>query len=236
MHFSVIIPVYNESKNISNLAEELFIALAKYEFYEVIFVNDCSTDNSYQVLQNLLNKFSFKIIDNKKNLGQSFSIISGIKQSKYDTIVTLDADGQNNPKDIPKMLNKYFSDNIIFLVGGIRKKRRDSYIKIFSSKIANNIRSFILNDDCIDSGCSLKVFDKKLFLSFPFFNGIHRFLPALFKGFDKKTCFLDVDHRPRMHGYSKYGTFGRLFKGIYDLIRVLIIIKKYKNNRAWIYL
>ena len=90
------------------------------------------------------------------------------------------------------------------------------------------IRNKILNDDCIDTGCSLKVFDKNIFLSFPFFNGLHRFLPALFKGYGKNTFFLEVDHRPRISGISKYGTFDRLFKGVIDIIRVKKIIRTYK--------
>ena len=105
-------------------------------------------------------------------------------------------------------------------------------IKILSSKIANKIRSYILNDDCVDTGCSLKVFDRNIFLSFPFFDGIHRFLPALFKGYNKNTFFINVDHRPRIHGNSKYGTFGRLVRGIRDLITVAKIIKKFRRDHA----
>ena len=118
------------------------------------------------------------------------------------------------------------------MVGGIRFRRKDNLIKIFSSKVANSIRSKILKDNCPDTGCSLKVFDKHVFMQFPFFNGIHRFLPALFKGFGKQTYFINVDHRFRIHGHSKYGTFLRLFRGIKDLIRVAIILKKFKRNRA----
>ena len=98
------------------------------------------------------------------------------------------------------------------------------------SKIANNIRLLILKDNCIDTGCSLKVFDKNIFLKFPYFNGIHRFLPAFFVNFGYKTLYMSVDHRPRVAGVSKYGTIDRLFKGIVDLIRVKIIINRYKNK------
>ena len=98
-------------------------------------------------------------------------------------------------------------------------------MKLISSKIANQFRSLILKDGCVDTGCSLKVFDKEIFLTFPFFDGIHRFLPSLFKGFGKNTLFIDVDHRPRISGISKYGTFDRLYKGILDIIRVKKIIR-----------
>ena len=155
------------------------------------------------------------------------NIWTGIKNSNHKTVVTLDGDGQNNPKDIPKLLEIYFSKKNFSLIGGIRKKRKDNFLKVASSKIANKIRSFILDDDCVDTGCSLKVFDRDIFLSFPFFNGLHRFLPALFKGYGKNTFFIEVDHRPRVSGISKYGTIDRLFKGIFDIMRV----KKIINNR-----
>ena len=105
----------------------------------------------------------------------------------------------------------------------------DSYIKILSSKIANLVRSSILNDDCPDTGCSLKVFDRDIFLELPYFDSIHRFIPALFKGYGCKTVFKTVDHRPRLSGKSKYGTLDRLFKGIFDLVRVKIIIYRFKK-------
>ena len=109
------------------------------------------------------------------------------------------------------MIQEYNKDKDLVLVGGIRLNRKDNFLKKISSKIANKIRMLILKDNCEDTGCSLKIFDKKIFLSFPLFDGIHRFLPALFTGYGKKTIFVDVDHRPRIYGYSKYGTFKRLF-------------------------
>ena len=105
-------------------------------------------------------------------------------------------------------------------------------IKIISSKIANKFRNLILKDDCLDTGCSLKVFDRNTFLKFPFFNGIHRFLPALFRGYGKKTFFIEVDHRSRIYGISKYGTFIRLIRGVRDLIKVVKIIKKFKRSNV----
>tara|TARA_B100000575_G_scaffold215503_1_gene176223 strand:+ start:13828 stop:14529 length:702 start_codon:yes stop_codon:yes gene_type:complete len=230
-NFSIIVPVFNEEDNILRLMNELLIALPLNIFkYEIIIVNDCSTDKTFEKLEKLLDKGFIKIITNKKNMGQSYSIKQGIKNSFYETIVNIDGDCQNNPLDIPKLLDLYFSDKEIKLVGGIRKNRKDNFIKIYSSKIANSIRSFILKDDCTDTGCSLKVIDKKIFLKFNFFNGIHRFLPALYKGYGSKTAFIDVDHRPRIGGKSKYGTLKRLFQGIVDLIRVKLIINKLKND------
>ena len=225
--FSIVVPVYNESKNIINLINEIYDQdLQNYNF-ETIFVDDRSTDTSLSILKSI-DKNNFRYIVNKKNLGQSQSIYNGIKVAKYDTIVTLDGDGQNDPKDILILLKYFFKSDELKLIGGIRKKRKDNYVKIFSSKIANFIRQIILKDDCDDTGCSLKIFSKKIFLNFPYFNGMHRFLPALFKGYGHKTMFLDVNHRKRNFGSSKYGTIDRLFKGIIDIIKVSNIIKNKK--------
>ena len=229
MAASIIIPAYNEYSNLTILIEEINLALEGVIDFEIIIVDDCSSDNTQHLF--IENKISnCKIITNKKNSGQSFSINKGVKNAKYETIITLDADLQNNPKDILDLYNIYISNSNLKLVGGIRAKRKDSFIKIISSKIANKIRMTVLQDQCPDTGCSLKVFDKKIFLSFPFFDGIHRFLPALFRGYNNETFFVNVDHRARKYGVSKYGTFKRLFRGIYDLIKVKKILNNYKIN------
>ena len=131
------------------------------------------------------------------------------------------SDGKLSHNSIPK----YLSNKETKLVGGIRIKRKDNLIKKISSKIANNVRSKILKDNCQDTGCSLKVFDKEIFILFPYFDWIHRFLPALFTGYGYKTLFINVNHRKRKFGISKYGTMNRLFKGIRDIIRVKKIIR-----------
>ena len=223
--FSIVIPIFNEAKNIGFLLEEIKKSLENFKDYEIILVNDASTDETIEVINKINNK-NIKIIFNVENKGQSFSICEGIKNSSYETIITIDGDGQNDPADIPKLYNFYTQNNDIKLVGGIRKNRKDSLTKITSSKIANYIRSKILKDGCKDTGCSLKIFNKKIFLSFPFFNGIHRFLPALYRGNGYKTAFLDVNHRKRIYGSSKYGTMNRLFVGIRDILKVKKILKK----------
>tara|TARA_X000000950_G_scaffold289404_1_gene412972 strand:- start:38852 stop:39538 length:687 start_codon:yes stop_codon:yes gene_type:complete len=225
INFSIIIPVYNEEKNVLKLINEIKSNLKDKYIYEIIFINDCSTDQTLSLLNSQKIVKNIKIINLKKNMGQSYCIYKGVQLSESEIIITLDGDCQNNPKDILKLYEVYMSDVEILLVGGIRKKRRDNIIKVLSSKIANKIRSYILQDGCIDTGCGLKVFEKKTFLSFPFFNGIHRFLPALYKGYGKKTFFVNVDHRNRLYGNSKYGTISRLIKGIIDIIRVINIIK-----------
>ena len=229
--FSIVIPIYNEAQNIEVLVNEIYKSLIDFNNFELILVNDASEDNTISIVNNFKKKFNITLINNITNKGQSFSIHKGIMESNNDTIVTLDGDGQNNPTDIPLLLEKYFSNEEVFLVGGIRRKRKDNLIKIISSIIANKIRSKIFNDGCEDTGCSLKVFDKSIFLQFPYFDGIHRFLPALFNGYGYKTFFIAVDHRPRIRGYSKYKTVDRLYRGIIDIIKVRKIIKEQKNKR-----
>ncbi len=223
-NFSIIIPVYNEALNIVPLLKLINEYLKNYQ-KEIIVVNDCSTDKTFHELNNLQKNFLFKIISHQKNLGQSYAIRTGVLNSNFKTIVTIDGDGQNDPKDIEKLVNLYFNYEDIKLVAGIRFNRKDNIVKIVSSKIANKIRMVILKDNCPDTGCSLKVFDKEIFLSFPFFNGIHRFLPALFIGYGFKTEYLNVSHNPRKYGKSKYGTIDRMLRGIRDIFKVKNIIK-----------
>ena len=232
MGFSIIIPLYNEEHNISDLINEILASLNNlYKEFEILLVNDCSKDNTLKVINQISSSNKFiKIIDNNTNLGQSFSIIKGVKKAKYDIICTLDGDGQNNPIDIPRLMDTYLSSEKIYLVGGIRKNRKDNFIKKITSKFANKIRAKILKDNCIDTGCSLKVFDKNTFLKFPEFKGLHRFLPAFFMHYRKQSVYIDVDHRPRLKGKSNYGTLDRLIYGIIDLLRVLIILKNIKND------
>jgi len=225
--FSIVIPLLNEQANISNLIDEINIKLDNYKEFEIILINDGSTDNTSNIINKIKNK-KIKIINNSTTKGQSYSIKEGIKKSINKIIVTIDGDGQNDPSDIPNLLKIFSEHDDIKLVGGIRSKRKDNIIKIVSSKIANFVRSRILKDECKDTGCSLKVFDKEIFLSFPFFDGIHRFLPALFKGYGYKTNFLNVNHRKRKYGKSKYGTINRLINGIIDMNKVRRILKHKK--------
>ena len=222
--FSIVIPLYNESENILLLVKEIENTLRRYNNYEIVLINDASVDDTQAIINKLKINKNIKILKNSSNKGQSFSIYKGIKNSSNKIIVTLDGDGQNDPKDIPKLLELFLSNENIEMIGGIRLKRKDNIIKIISSKLANYVRSKILNDDCLDTGCSLKVFNRNIFLKFPYFDGIHRFLPALFKGYGYKTMFINVNHRERKYGFSKYGTMNRLFKGIRDIIKVIKII------------
>ena len=226
--FSIVIPLFNEQRNIITLIDEINFSLKNFYNYEIIIIDDCSIDDTFKIVSKLTNK-NLRLYKNNINRGQSFSIWRGIEKSSNEIIITIDGDGQNDPNDIPKLLECYINNQNIKLVGGIRKNRKDTFVKIISSKIANYIRSRILNDECNDTGCSLKVFNKNIFLSFPFFDGIHRFLPALFKGYGYETKFISVNHRKRHYGTSNYGTFKRLINGIKDMIKVKKILLNKKR-------
>ena len=229
--FSIIIPVLNEQHNIPLLYNEIIKNNVHNKINHIIFVDDFSNDLSVKNIKELINKDKkVKLIQNNKNFGQSYSISRGVNFCEDNTVITIDADLQNNTKDILKLIELYNKNEDIFLIGGLRLNRKDTFTKKITSRIANNIRQYILSDNCSDTGCALKVFDKDTFLKFPYFDGIHRFLPALFKGYGKKTLFIPVDHRLRIHGFSKYGTFKRLFKGILDLYKVYNLIKNSKKN------
>lgn len=229
MKFSIVIPIFNEQDNIRVLINEIKNELIHFNNeYEIIIVDDGSTDSTAKILEKEVNN-KLVLLKNKINFGQSYSLKKGIENSKSDIIVTIDGDLQNNPTDIPRMINTYYNKNLK-LLGGIRKKRQDIFTKKIASYLANSIRKTILNDDCDDTGCGLKVFDKQVFLNLPFFNGIHRFLPALFKASNLNISYIEVDHRKRYMGYSKYGNFKRFLWGIRDIIKVMKIIKRIKSN------
>tara|TARA_A100000164_G_scaffold380566_1_gene428549 strand:+ start:152 stop:856 length:705 start_codon:yes stop_codon:yes gene_type:complete len=230
-NFTLIIPIYNEEKNIFTLYEEIINSEANKYISSIIFIDDASIDDSLKVLNEISKKNQLvKIIKNKQNLGQSRSIYLGILEASTKYVLTIDGDGQNDPKDISKLINFYLNHRSYSLISGIRNNRKDNFIKKITSKIANLIRKFYLNDNCIDTGCALKLFDKEVIISFPFFNGIHRFLPAIYKGLNKNCYFINVNHRYRKFGKSKYGTFLRLFFGIRDMIYVKKLIKNYKKK------
>ena len=227
--FSLVIPVFNEEDNVEVLFKEIIASLKNFLDYEIIFINDASTDTTLDRLKEIRDKNSnLNIINNEINLGQSLSIIKGVKQANSGIIITLDGDCQNDPNDIIKLYDKYISDLNLKLVAGLRKKRKDNMLKIISSILANKIRNFFLKDNCIDTGCGLKVFDKKIFLKFKEFDGIHRFLPALFKGYGHSVFFMPVNHRYRISGKSKYGTTKRAIKGFKDIFLVMKIIRSRK--------
>jgi dolichol-phosphate mannosyltransferase len=225
MELSLVIPVHNEEENIEPLLAEIQAALVGIE-HEVIYVDDGSTDNSLLRLQEAAqNMPNLRIIRHERSCGQSTAVLTGVRQARAPWIATLDGDGQNNPADIPKMLveariSKGGSGKPLLCVCGYRRTRRDTWLKRLSSRIANRVRSALLKDDTPDTGCGLKVFSREAFLALPYFDHMHRFLPALFLRSGGAIVSVEVNHRERIRGVSKYGLFNRLWVGIVDICGV----------------
>jgi dolichol-phosphate mannosyltransferase len=224
MDLSIVIPVYNEAENIRILADEIRAALDGRYSYEVLFVDDCSSDGSGSVLRNLRQEYpQFRCLRHKRNSGQSTAVRNGVRAAGSEWIATLDGDGQNDPADIPAMMDMLRAsagDENLQMVAGYRKKRQDSWIKKVSSRIANGVRSRLLGDATPDTGCGLKLFSRKAFLELPYFDHMHRFLPALIQRNGGKTVSVEVNHRHRVMGVSKYGLHNRLWVGIIDIFGV----------------
>ena len=231
-NLSIVIPVYNEQNNIAALVNEIKKNISSSIKYEIIIVDDGSTDNTLKELKLLCKRYKdIIIIKHKKNYGQSISIRSGILSSNKDFILTLDGDGQNDPKDIQKLLNKFNGTKDFFLVIGNRTKRNDTFGKKLASRLAFFLRQLIFADKTPDTGCAMKVFRKEDFLLLPFFNHIHRFFPILFTNYGGTVYSVSVSHRKRLTGYSKYTNFQRALVGIYDLIGVVWLCKRSYSPR-----
>ena len=228
-NISIVIPVLNEERNIINLITEIKKNLEKKIKYEIIIVDDGSSDNTHNVLLNYLKKNKKVLVfKHKKNYGQSVSLRTGIMQTNSNYIVTLDGDGQNDPRDILKLLKSFETDKEFMMVIGNRVKRIDNFARRLASRTAFKIRKFILKDETPDTGCAIKVFKKEDFLKLPFFNHIHRFLPFLFNSFKGKVISIQVNHRARINGYSKYSNFQRFLVGISDIFGVIWLRKRSK--------
>jgi len=232
VQLSVVVPVYNEEDNIEPLVSEICSALDDEFRYEILYVDDGSNDRTIEVLQEIALKLShLRIIRHSENYGQSTAMATGVRKANAKAIVTLDGDGQNDPADIPKLFNQFQKDAVKtenILIVGLRRKRRDSWLKRISSKVANAVRSRILKDGTPDTGSGLKVFSRKIFLELPFFDHMHRFLPALFIRNGGRVISIEVNHRERERGISKYGLQNRLWVGIIDMMGVVWLQKRGK--------
>ena len=230
---SVVVPVLNEAENISFLVQEIADALAHIAEFEIIFVDDGSTDATPQVLSDLrLSVASLRFLRHKKPSGQSAAVHTGVRAASFQLIATLDGDGQNVPADIPELLHHYLlhsGPDGKLLVAGWRKGRKDKLTKRIASKIANSIRSTVLGDKTPDTGCGLKVFRRDDYLSFPAFNHMHRFLPALMIRSGGRVLSAEVSHRPRQQGVSNYGILDRLWFGVSDLFGVAWLTRRSVN-------
>lgn len=226
MDLSVVIPVRNESGNILPLVAEVGAALESRYDYEIIYVDDYSTDATPDELTLAARQYPkrLRILRHASPCGQSTALLTGVKAARAPVIVTLDGDGQNDPADIPALVDHLPATRYrgqVWLVIGWRKERRDNLVRKISSKIANGVRGRLLKDATPDTGCGLKVFHREAFLELPHFDHMHRFLPSLFQRAGGKVLSIPVNHRPRKHGESKYGIGNRLWVGLVDLAGVL---------------
>ncbi len=219
---SVVVPVKDEAENIGPLAREIATAVAGAGESEIIFVDDGSSDGTATILMALKAELpSLRVISHATNLGQSRGIRTGVRAARGDIIVTLDGDGQNDPADIPKLLEALCrGEASLGLVSGVRAKRKDTFSRRLASRLANRIRQALLHDGATDTGCGLKAFKREAFLALPYFDHLHRYLITMMIREGYTVAFVDVNHRPRLHGQSKYTNFNRMLVGIDDLMGV----------------
>ena len=231
MDLSVVIPVHNEEESIGSLIDEITTALSEKYQHEIIVVDDGSTDNTLDVLLKIKENLStLRVVKHLNNSGQSTAVRTGVQHAKSAWIATLDGDGQNDPADIPNLYNELINNQASdpwLVVAGYRKKRKDTWLKRISSRYANGIRDRLLRDGTPDTGCGLKVFARDSFLALPYFDHMHRYIPALFQRQGGRVVSIEVNHRHRMQGTSKYGFHNRLWVGIVDILGV-----RWLQNRA----
>ncbi len=219
---SIIIAVQNEAENIRPVCEELVAKLEPVRPYEVMFVDDGSTDDTFPQLQAQSRAHAqFRLLSHDRQCGKTAALRTGIAAARGEWIATMDGDGQNDPADLADMLLQAWNTGERLLVAGVRAQRIDTASKRLGSRLANRFRQAVLADQCPDSGCGLKVFRREDFLLLPAFEGMHRFLPALFQMYGHSLLCQPVADRARLTGRSKYNNFGRALVGVRDLLGVL---------------
>jgi dolichol-phosphate mannosyltransferase len=228
---SVVVPVHNERDNIVPLLSEIVTALRASTDFEIVYVDDASKDDSLAVLTAAKAKFpELRVLRHLSQSGQSTALRTGIKAARGAWIATLDGDGQNDPADIPKLqAMQTRSPGVIKLFAGWRVDRKDSGSKRWASKFANAIRSRLLRDATPDTGCGIKLFERAAFLDLPYFDHMHRYLPALFQRAGWQVKSVPVNHRPRGSGVSNYNNLNRALVGIADLRGVAWLIRRSKR-------
>ncbi|MSP49441.1 MAG: glycosyltransferase family 2 protein [Alphaproteobacteria bacterium] len=227
MQLSVVIPARNEADNIVPLVDEVEAALAGRFDFEVLVVDDGSTDTTYDQLKASRPRLPrLRVVRHAANCGQSAGVWTGVKRARGEWIATLDGDGQNDPADLPAMWARLEAEPHPDMVAGHRVDRKDTASKRIASRLANRVRAGFLKDETPDSGCGIKIFRRDLFLELPYFDHMHRFLPALVRRHGGRVVSVPVNHRPRGAGRSNYTNLGRLRAGLLDLIGVWWLIRR----------
>jgi dolichol-phosphate mannosyltransferase len=229
---SIIVPVRNEAENVAPLVEEIAAALDGRWNYEIVYVDDGSSDATGERLAAIMaRRGNVRQIRHEKSSGQSAAVRTGVRAARGAIVATLDGDGQNNPAFLPDLITAIENGGTrVGLAAGQRVGRKDTGFKKFQSRIANGVRSRVLSDGTRDTGCGLKALRRDVFLSLPYFDGLHRFLPALVRREGYDIAYVDVIDRPRRSGVSNYGFFDRLWIGIMDLAGVWWLIRRKKST------
>lgn len=226
---SVVVPVHDEQGAAPALAREIARAFAGRRF-EMVFVDDASRDGTRDALLALRSELpALRVLAHPRNAGQSRAVLTGVRAARGAVVVTLDGDGQNDPADGPALVDALAADAVLGLVGGRRVRRRDTAAKRWASRVANGVRKRLLDDAADDTGCGLKAFRREAFLQLPYFDHMHRYLPALMKRGGWGVAFRDVAHRARESGRSKYTNFGRLADAASDLWGVMWLARRARD-------
>jgi len=228
MRIAVVIPAYNEAGNIGRLVEETFAAVPAAMLGEVIVVDDASDDQTGVEIKSLLKQYpALRYLRHGRRAGQSAALRSGVMAARQTIIATMDGDGQNDPKDIPRLLARLGAQGEEpAMVAGIRTGRKAKGSRKAASRFANWIRDAVLADGCPDTGCGLKLYRRDAYLALPYFSSMHRYLPAFFLSYGHEIAYEPVNDRPRLAGASKYTNLGRALIGLYDLVGVSWLRKR----------
>jgi dolichol-phosphate mannosyltransferase len=223
---TIIVPVYNEAGNIGLLVREINAAFINGPAHEIIVVDDGSTDNSASEAMDADGRI--RVLRHEKRTGKSRALLSGFQAAKGRWIATLDGDGQNDPADIIKLWSRIESSPPV-LFAGVRKRRNDGLVKLLTSRFANFVRKRLLKDDCRDAGCGFKIVPSATARNFPYFDNMHRFIPALSRRAGLPVVEVDIEDRPRVAGVSKYGFFDRAAVAFLDTVGVFWLIRRYSD-------
>jgi len=235
IELSVVVPVYNEAGNAAELAREIARAMDG-RAYEMIFVDDASRDDTRAELAMARQSLpTLRIVGHRRNAGQSQAIRSGVLAARAPLVGTLDGDGQNDPADLPRLMARLVRPDApegLAMVSGMRLKRQDTAAKKWASQVANGVRQRLLGDGAVDSGCGVKVFRREAFLRLPYFDHMHRYMPALMQREGFGVEYLEVNHRPRGAGRSKYTNLGRLAAAATDLFGVMWLRSRRRDPKG----